>query len=185
MTQTAMMIRPATRLSQCSPKLYKAMSQSVRTCSQCTATTSAGTQCRKRTCRGPVCWQHAQQQHGLRVKPSQIQNAGFGLYATKRLAKNARVASYTGEHRTRNQIAQKYGTDTGQYVLCRSDAECFDASKTNSSLARFANDAHGTTFKNNAKFTPGGPTGTPLLRSTRAIPAGREIYVSYGREYWS
>ena len=115
-----MMMTPATRLSQCSPKLYKAMSQSVRTCSQCTATTSAGTQCRKRTCRGPVCWQHAQQQHGLRVKPSQIQNAGFGLYATKRLAKNARVASYTGEHRTRNQIAQKYGTDTGQYVLCRS-----------------------------------------------------------------
>ena len=182
-------MKATTQLSQCSRDVNKgtcrSMSQSVRTCSQCTATTSAGTQCRKRTCRGPVCWQHAQQQHGLRVKPSQIQNAGFGLYATKRLAKNARVASYTGEHRTRNQIAQKYGTDTGQYVLCRSDAECFDASKTNSSLARFANDAHGSTFKNNAKFTPGAQSGTPLLRTTKAIPAGREIYVSYGREYWS
>ena len=70
----------------------KTMSQSVRTCSQCTATTAAGTRCRKRTCRGPVCWQHAQSQHGLRVKPSQVQNAGFGLFATKRMAKNARIA---------------------------------------------------------------------------------------------
>ena len=77
--------------------------------------------CVKRTCRGPVCWQHAQKQHGLRVKPSQIQNAGFGLYATKRLARNARIAPYTGELRTRDQITQEYGTDTGQYVLCRSD----------------------------------------------------------------
>ena len=173
------------QLGQCSHKLYKGMSQSVRTCSQCTATTSAGTRCRKRTCRGPVCWQHAQTQHGLRVKPSQIQNAGFGLYATKRLAKNARIAPYTGELRTRTDVTQEHGTDTGQYVLCRSDAECFDASKTNSSLARFANDARGSRFKNNAKFTPGAPTRTPLLRSTRAIPAGREIFVSYGREYWS
>ena len=69
----------------------------------------------------------AKKQHGLRVKPSQIQNAGFGLYATKHLAKNERVAPYTGEQRTRDQITQEYGTDTGQYVLCRSDAECFDA----------------------------------------------------------
>ena len=127
-TQTVAMMKATTQLSQCSRDVNKGMSQSVRTCSQCTATTSAGTRCRKRTCRGPVCWQHAQTQHGLRVKPSQIQNAGFGLYATKRLAKNARIAPYTGEQRTRDQITQEYGTDTGQYVLCRSAAECFDAS---------------------------------------------------------
>ena len=72
------------------------MSQSVRTCSQCTATTAAGTRCRKRTCRGLVCWQHAHSQHGLRVKPSHIQNAGFGLFATKRMAKNARIAHLHG-----------------------------------------------------------------------------------------
>ena len=164
-------MKATTQLSQCSRDVNKgtcrSMSQSVRTCSQCTATTSAGTRCQKRTCRGPVCWQHAQKQHGLRVKPSQIQNAGFGLYATKHLAKNARVAPYTGEQRTRNQIAQKYGTDTGQYVLCRSDAECFDASS----------------FTNNARFTRGAK-GPPLLRAARAIPAGREVHVSYGREYW-
>ena len=117
----------------------------------------------------------------MSVKPSQIQNAGFGLYATKRLAKNARVAPYTGEQRTRDQITQEYGTDTGQYVLCRSDAECFDASNTNASLARFANDARGSTFSNNAKFTPGAPTRTPLIRSTKAIPAGREIFVNYAK----
>ena len=159
------------------------MSQSVRTCSQCTATTAAGTRCRKRTCRGPVCWQHAQSQHGLRVKPSQIQNAGFGLFATKRMAKDARIAAYDGEHRTRADVKEEYGDETGQYVLCRSDRECFDASASNSSLARFANDARGSSFTNNARFTRGAK-GPPLLRAARAIPAGREVLVSYGREYW-
>ena len=129
------------------------MSQSVRTCSQCTATTAAGTRCRKRTCRGPVCWQHAQSQHGLRVKPSQIQNAGFGLFATKRMAKDARIAAYDGERRTRADVKEEYGDETGQYVLCRTDRECFDASASNSSLARFANDARGSSFTNNARFT--------------------------------
>ena len=42
----------------------------------------------------------------------------------RELAKNAHIAPYTGEKRTRDQITQRYGTDTGQYVLCRSDAEC-------------------------------------------------------------
>ncbi len=161
------------------------MSQSVRTCSQCTATTAAGTRCRKRTCRGPVCWQHAQSQHGLRVKPSQVQNAGFGLFATKRMAKDARIAAYTGQRRTRAQVNERYGGDTGQYVLCRSDNECFDASASNSSLARFANDARGSSFANNAWFTRGATRGPPLLCATRAIPVGREVFVSYGRECWS
>ena len=159
------------------------MSQSVRTCSQCTATTAAGTRCRKRTCRGPVCWQHAQSQHGLRVKPSQIQNAGFGLFATKRMAKDARIAAYDGERRTRADVKEEYGDETGQYVLCRSDRECFDASASNSSLARFANDARGSSLTNNARFTRGAK-GPPLLRAARAITAGREVLVSYGREYW-
>ena len=161
------------------------MSQSVKECDQCTATTASGQRCRKRTCRGPVCWMHAKSQHGLRVKPSQIQNAGLGLYATKRLAKNARIAPYMGEPQTRAQVKAQYGTDTGQYVLCRSNNECFNASKSNASLSRFANDARGSEYTNNAKFTPGASSGTPLLRATRAIPAGREIFTSYGREYWS
>ena len=160
-------------------------SQSIRECDQCTATTASGQRCRKRTCRGPVCWMHAKSQHGLRVKPSQVPTAGLGLYATRRLAKNARIAPYAGEKRTRAQVSERYGSDTGQYVLCRSDKECFDARKTNASLARFANDARGTEHTNNAKFTPGVPSGTPLLRATRPIPAGREIFTSYGREYWS
>ena len=81
---------------------------------------------------------------GLRVKPSQIQNAGFGLFATKRMAKNARIAAYDGKRRTRADVEQEYGDETGQYVLCRNDKECFDASASNSSLARYANDARGT-----------------------------------------
>ena len=66
---------------------------------------------------------HAKSQHGLRVKPSQIQNAGLGLYATKRLAKNARIAPYTGETQTRAQVKAQYGTDTGRAVEVKAAQE--------------------------------------------------------------
>ena len=119
-------------------------------------------------------------------KQSPLGRHSFVMYEMdRRLAKNARIAPYAGEKRTRAQVSERYGSDTGQYVLCRSDEECFDARKSNASLARFANDARGTQHTNNAKFTPGVPSGTPLLRATRPIPAGREIFTSYGREYWS
>ena len=99
------------------------------------------------------------------------------------MAKGARIAAYDGERRTRADVKAEYGDETGQYVLCRGDRECFDASASNSSLARFANDARGSRFSNNARFTRGAAKGPPLLRATRAIPVGREVFVNYGREY--
>ena len=36
------------------------------------------------------------------------------------MAKDARIAAYTGQRRTRAQVNERYGGDTGQYVLKRS-----------------------------------------------------------------
>ena len=156
--------------------------QAIRECDRCAATTKSGTQCRNRTCRGPKCWQHTRSQEGLRVKDSQVPNGGFGLHTTKRFPAGAKIADYKGEKLTRAAVGHRYKMQQGQYVMCRSDRECFDARRTNSSFARYANDSRGTPFVNNARFTAGGDA--PILRAARAIPADREIFVSYGGDYW-
>ena len=162
--------------------------QSIRECDRCTAIAKSGSRCRLRTCKGSKCWIHTKRDEGLRIKPSQIPNSGSGLYATKRFAKGDRIADYTGEKLTRAQVGNRYpGNVTAEYVLCRSDRECFDGRRTNSSFARFSNDARGSThYKNNAKFTPGAPNRQPIMRAGRVITAGVEIFTNYGGGgYWN
>ena len=138
------------------------MSQSVRTCSQCTATTAAGTRCRKRTCRGPVCWQHAQSQHGLRVKPSQIQNAGFGLFATKRMAKTPRMRAPTSPVHSESSD----GID-----LTHTDNESESDWSTHSSDNDFIDDSDVDTYVQRvaANATPR-PEHAPRRRAARRTP---------------
>ena len=162
--------------------------QSIRECDRCVAIAKSGSRCRNRTCKGRKCWIHTKRDEGLRIKPSQIPNAGQGLYATKRFAKGDRIADYTAEKLTRAQVDNRYpGNVTAEYVLCRSDRECFDGRRTNSSFARFSNDARGSAqFNNNARFTPGAHNRQPIMRAGRVITAGVEIFTNYGGGgYWN
>ena len=63
-----------------------------------------------------------------------------------------------------------------------------DASDPLCGYGRYANDPLCEDMEN-AKFTYEGRTkgqmGTAILRATRFIPAGHEIYVAYGGEYWA
>ena len=166
----------------------KMPNQSIRECDRCVAIAKSGSRCRNRTCKGRKCWIHTKRDEGLRIKPSQIPNAGEGLYATKRFAKGDRIADYTAEKLTRAQVGNRYpGNVTAEYVLCRSDRECFDGRRTNSSFARFSNDARGSAqFNNNARFTPGAHNRQPIMRASRVITAGIEIFTNYGGGgYWN
>ena len=53
-----------------------------------------------------------------------------------------------------------------------------DASASNASAARFANDARGTDKRNNARYRGFN------IAATRTVRPGDEILVPYGREYW-
>jgi SET domain-containing protein len=54
-------------------------------------------------------------------------------------------------------------------------------------LGRFANDARGLVrlagFRNNSEYVSEGKRC--FIEATRNIKAGEEIFVNYGREYWS
>ena len=157
--------------------------QSERECDRCTATSKSGNRCRNRTCRGKLCWQHLKRDSGLRVKSSQIAAAGMGLWTTRRFKPNEKIGNYTGERITKQQMLARYPNNKrGEYVLCPNNGYCIDGKKTNSSSIRFANDSKGNSqLKNNAVFKQ----GSDVLRAgPQGIPANREIFVSYGSDYW-
>ena len=157
--------------------------QSERECDQCTATSKSGNRCRNRTCRGELCWQHLRRDSGLRVKQSQIAAAGMGLWTTRRFKPNEKIGNYTGERLTKQQMLARYPNNKrGEYVLCPNNGFCIDGKKTNSSSIRFANNSKGNSqLKNNAVFKQ----GSDVLRAgPQGIPANREIFVSYGSDYW-
>ena len=95
---------------------------SVRTCDRCTGTTKAGNRCKNRTCRSGLCWQHLKKVKNLRIKPSQIPNAGLGLWTTKRFKANEKVDVYSGEELTRAQLDARYpGAEPAVYTICIGD----------------------------------------------------------------
>ena len=156
---------------------------SEKVCERCTATAKNGSRCRNRTCRGDKCWQHLKRDSGLRVRPSQIQGAGMGLWTTRPFKPNEKIGKYTGERLTPAQLEERYpGNTRGEYVLCPNGGYCIDGKKTNSSTVRFANDSRGNShLRNNAVFKQ----GSDVLRAgPQGIPANREVFVSYGRRYW-
>eukprot|EP01043_Picozoa_sp_COSAG02_P085485 COSAG02_NODE_23122_length_729_cov_1.588889_1_plen_158_part_00 len=118
------------------------MSQVVRECDRCVATTKSGALCRNRTCRGTKCWIHTKTQEGLRIRSSQVQNGGFGLYTPRRFPVGAKIADYTGEKMTRAQVGQKYNMQRGEYIVCRNDRAPLLAMQTM---------PEGTPFVNNAR----------------------------------
>ena len=88
-------------------------------CTQCTGTTRAGRACRRRTCRGNLCWTHLKMEKNLRVKTAP--GMGLGLYTTRaRYPGNLADVIYTGEYLTGPQKRALYppGAPQPQYLLC-------------------------------------------------------------------
>ena len=71
---------------------------------------------------------------------------------------------------TKAEIDRKYGDATAQYVFCANSRHCVDASKTNSSVARYANDNRGS--RSNARFVWDSRNRQVNVRATQRIPGG-------------
>ncbi|CAB3982342.1 SET domain-containing [Paramuricea clavata] len=156
--------------------------QSKRKSQRCVSNTVHDVQCRKRTAHTKKCWVHLAKQDNLRIKPSQIPNAGKGLYAWKKPIPRGRIISqYTGRKRTRQQIDRKYGDATAQYTICNRRGRCIDANHTTDGAARFVNDARNSRFQNNSRIKG---RSAFRLKATSTIQPHQEIFTNYGRDYW-
>ncbi|MFM7329937.1 MAG: SET domain-containing protein [Bacteroidota bacterium] len=120
----------------------------------------------------------------LRIKRSRIPSAGKGLFTTRPIKKSQRILEYKGRLRLWREAKHEDSTNT--YLLRVSRTHVIDARRTLSSLGRYANDARGISriegLKNNAEYVTDG--NRCFMEATRSIPAGSEIFVGYGREFW-
>lgn len=121
----------------------------------------------------------------IRVKKSTLPNAGKGLFAKTMIPKGTRIVEYKGKITTWKEVDDNDGKNGYIYYVRRNHV--IDASRYPSALARYANDARGLQrvkgITNNAEYIEDGLK--VYIKSTKDIPAGAEILVEYGKEYWA
>jgi len=120
----------------------------------------------------------------VEVKASVLPGAGKGLFAKELIPKGTRIVEYKGKITTWKEVDDDDGRNGYIYYVKRNHV--IDASGHASALARYANDARGLQrvkgVTNNAEYTEEGMK--VYIESVKDIPAGAEILVEYGKEYW-
>ena len=120
----------------------------------------------------------------LKVKRSQLPDAGMGLYTTKPIPKGTRIVEYKGRLSKWKDVRDEDGRNG--YIFYINRNHVIDALPTKKALARYANDARGMArvkgMINNADYVVDGLKA--YIESKRNIPAGAEIFVDYGKDYW-
>ncbi|HXS58664.1 MAG TPA: SET domain-containing protein-lysine N-methyltransferase [Hanamia sp.] len=120
----------------------------------------------------------------LIIKPSTIPGAGLGLFTTAFIPAGTRIIQYKGRITTWKDVLN--GPEFNAYVYYISRNHVIDAMKFKKSLGRYANDAMGLSktkgITNNTIYVV--DKKKVYMEAKRDIPAGSEILVSYGKEYW-
>ena len=120
----------------------------------------------------------------LVVKKSLLPGAGKGLFTKILIPKGTRIVEYKGRITTWKEISADENENLYIYYVKRHHV--IDAFPVKTALARYANDAKGLKkvkgLTNNAAYVEDGLK--VYIESTKDIPAGAEIFVSYGKEYW-
>lgn len=122
----------------------------------------------------------------VEVKESTIPGAGKGLFAKCDFKKGDLIVEYLGEIITEKELDRRAENDEYGYAFYISKRKCIDAFHLPNALARYANDAKGTTkirgLRNNSEFHTIKRRGWIVAKNN--IKAGREILVDYGADYW-
>lgn len=121
----------------------------------------------------------------VQVKVSTLPGAGKGLFAKTFISKGTLIVEYKGKITTWKEVDDNDGNNGYIYYVRR--YHVIDASRRRSALARYANDARGLKrvkgITNNAEYEEAGLR--VYIKAVKDIPAGKEIFVEYGKEYWS
>jgi SET domain-containing protein len=119
----------------------------------------------------------------LVVKPSTIPESGMGLFTKVFIPKDTRIVEYKGRITTWDKV--KNDADNG-YIYNVTNNHVIDALPYLKALARYANDARGLKrikgITNNCDYINDGLK--VYITSKKDIPAGSEILVDYGKDYW-
>ena len=128
--------------------------------------------------------------NGLSVRPSLIEGAGRGLFATTAFRKNEIITWYDGERIDRKEAIRRKSMGKGTHLASASNYVVLDGLRTPAEMGRgaasFVNDARNSIFQNNAKLEKYCPSifEHVVIRAKRDIAKGEEIFASYGNAYW-
>ena len=120
----------------------------------------------------------------LVVKRSTLKGAGKGLFTKKDIIKDTKIVEYKGKITKWSAVNDRNGMNGYIYYVTRNHV--IDAWYDKKALARYANDAKGLVrsdgFRNNCTYRIEGLR--VFIYAMRNIPAGSELFVGYGKEYW-
>lgn len=120
----------------------------------------------------------------LFVKKSGLPNAGKGLFTKKFIPKGTRIVEYKGRISSWKDVKDEDGKNGYIFYVTRNHV--INALPVKSALARYANDANGLSrikgINNNCDYISEGLKA--YIESKKDIPAGAEIFVDYGKDYW-
>jgi uncharacterized protein len=120
----------------------------------------------------------------LVVKKSTIPKSGKGLFTKKFIPKGTRIVEYKGRISSWKDVKDEDGKNGYIFYVTRNHV--INALPTKSALARYANDARGFVrikgVTNNCDYITDGKKA--YIESKKDIPAGAEILVDYGGDYW-
>ena len=157
-------------------------------CQQCDALTRRGARCRQRVCFGaPMCWQHLMSERKLRIKKSNVQGAGKGLFAMQRgvgpqaivFRRGDVVTKYEGEVMTDAGLTARYGNYTAPYGISVSN-DVYENGACRRGAGAMIN--HATGNRVNVEFVENGDNRSEI-RALKAIRNGQELLVDYGANY--
>jgi uncharacterized protein len=120
----------------------------------------------------------------LIIKRSTLKGAGKGLFTSKDIPKGTKIVEYKGKITTWKEVDDRKGLNAYIYYVNRNHV--IDARTTKKEFARYANDAKGLLrsegISNNCTYEIEGIK--VYIKAMRKIPAGSELFVGYGKEYW-
>lgn len=120
----------------------------------------------------------------IEVKESTLPGAGNGLFARDFIPRGTRIVEYKGKISTWKDVNHDDGDNGYIYYVKRNHV--IDARNQKTAMARYANDARGISrvkgINNNSTYVEDGVK--VYIESRKDIPAGEEIFVEYGKEYW-
>lgn len=120
----------------------------------------------------------------LVVKKSTIPNSGKGLFTRKFVPKGTRILEYKGKISAWKEVKDEDGKNA--YIFYVNRNHVINALPVKTALARYANDARGLVrikgLTNNCDYITDGTKA--FIEAKKVIPAGSEILVDYGADYW-
>lgn len=140
------------------------------------------------------CFIHTLKYNNVFISPSNIKNAGYGLFAgPKGFKKDDIIGEYSTKQNktTQGEILQtcQYDNDCWKYALCQThdikdNVICWnDTNEVNSTYVRYINDAYNTKYHNNSEFKI--ENDKAYVIASKNIKPYQEIFVSYGNSYWT